>query len=391
VFKPTLAAGHRAIIGRSLGTKEVRLVYGQGTRTTRSEATPPEDRKRFCLSDQDVLTLARWACLIEKHYSKLAGRDLPMDIEWAKDGIVGELFIVQARPETVHSAKPQTAVASVYRLKDKPGKVLVTGQAVGEKIGAGLVKVVREIAELGSVREGEVLVAPSTNPDWEPVMRRVAAIVTDQGGRTAHAAIVSREFGIPCIVGAGNATELLATGQEVTVCCAEGSEGHVYEGRLHFVTEKIDASAVPATRTKIMLTVGDPRQAFRFSFIPNSGVGLARTEFIVTNYIGVHPMALAHFSELKDPAVIRQIRERIGEEDPREFFIQRFSEGVARIAAATSKPTSMRNCLEARSLSPRRTTRCWASAAPRATIIPDMRTGLRWNARRWRARAMTSA
>jgi pyruvate,water dikinase len=334
VFKPTLAAGHRAIIGRSLGTKEVRLVYGQGTRTTRSEATPPEDRKRFCLSDQDVLTLARWACLIEKHYSKLAGRDLPMDIEWAKDGIVGELFIVQARPETVHSAKPQTAVASVYRLKDKPGKVLVTGQAVGEKIGAGLVKVVREIAELGSVREGEVLVAPSTNPDWEPVMRRVAAIVTDQGGRTAHAAIVSREFGIPCIVGAGNATELLATGQEVTVCCAEGSEGHVYEGRLHFVTEKIDASAVPATRTKIMLTVGDPRQAFRFSFIPNSGVGLARTEFIVTNYIGVHPMALAHFSELKDPAVIRQIRERIGEEDPREFFIQRFSEGVARIAAA---------------------------------------------------------
>jgi pyruvate, water dikinase len=334
VFKPTLATGYRAIIDRRLGSKEVRLVYGQGTRTTRSEATPDGDRKRFCLSDEDVLTLARWACLIEEHYSKIAGHAQPMDIEWAKDGITGELFIVQARPETVHSAKPQTAAASVYRLKGKPGKVLVSGQAVGEKIGAGPVRVVRDIAQLGSVRDGEVLVAQSTDPDWEPVMRRVAAIVTDQGGRTAHAAIVSREFGIPCIVGAGDATQRLATGQEVTVCCAEGSEGHVYEGRLDFGTETIDAASVPATRTKIMLTVGDPSQAFRFSFIPNSGVGLARTEFIVTNHIGVHPMALAHFPQLKDADAVRQIRERIGREDPREFFISRFSEGVGRIAAA---------------------------------------------------------
>jgi pyruvate,water dikinase len=334
VFKPALASGHRAIIGRTLGTKEVRLVYGQGTRKTRSEATPAEDRKRFCLADGDVLTLARWACLIEKHYSKLAGRDLPMDIEWAKDGLTGELFILQARPETVHSAKPQTATAAVYRLKDRPGRALVAGQAVGEKIGAGQVRVVRDVAQLGTVQDGEVLVAPSTNPDWEPVMRRVAAIVTDQGGRTAHAAIVSREFGIPCIVGTGNATGLLATGQDVTVCCAEGSEGHVYQGRLDFGIEEIDASAVPPTRTHIMLTVGDPRQAFQFSFIPNSGVGLARTEFIVTNHIGVHPMALARYPNLKDQAAVQQIRERIGEEDPREFFIRRFSEGVARIAAA---------------------------------------------------------
>ena len=334
VFKPTLATGHRAIIGRRLGSKEVRLVYGQGTRTTRSEATPDEDRKRFCLSDENVLTLARWACLIEEHYSKIAGHSQPMDIEWAKDGIIGELFILQARPETVHSAKPQTAAASVYRLKDKPSKVLVTGQAVGEKIGAGVVRIVREIAQLGSVQDGEVLVAQSTDPDWEPVMRRVAAIVTDQGGRTAHAAIVSREFGIPCIVGTGDATQRLATGQEVTVCCAEGSEGHVYEGRLRFGTEEIDAASVPATRTKIMLTVGDPSQAFRFSFIPNAGVGLARTEFIVTNHIGVHPMALARFPQLKDQAAVRQIRERIGNEDAREFFNSRFSEGVARIAAA---------------------------------------------------------
>jgi pyruvate,water dikinase len=244
------------------------------------------------------------------------------------------LFIVQARPETVHSSKPQTAAASVYRLKDKPGKVLVSGQAVGEKIGAGPLRVVRDVAQLGSVQDGEVLVAQSTDPDWEPVMRRVAAIVTDQGGRTAHAAIVSREFGIPCIVGAGDATQRLATGQEVTVCCAEGSEGHVYEGHLPFGTEEIDAASVPATRTKIMLTVGDPSQAFRFSFIPNSGVGLARTEFIVTNHIGIHPMALARFPQLKDAAAVRQIRERIGREGPREYFISRFSEGVGRIAAA---------------------------------------------------------
>ena len=334
VFKPTLATGYRAIIGRRLGSKEVRLVYGQGTRTTRSEATPDEDRKRFCLADEDVLTLARWSCLIEEHYSKIAGHSRPMDIEWAKDGIIGELFIVQARPETVHSAKPQAAAASVYRLKDKPSKVLVSGQAVGEKIGVGVVRVVRDVAQLGSVQDGEVLAAQSTDPDWEPVMRRVAAIVTDQGGRTAHAAIVSREFGIPCIVGAGDATQRLTTGQEVTVCCSEGSEGHVYEGRLRFGTEEIDAASVPATRTKIMLTVGDPSQAFQFSFIPNSGVGLARTEFIVTNHIGIHPMALARFPQLKDAAAVRQIRERIGSEDPREFFISRFSEGVGRIAAA---------------------------------------------------------
>jgi pyruvate,water dikinase len=334
VFKPTLLNGCRAIIGRCLGTKEVRLVYGQGTRTTRSEATPVRDRAVFSLTDDEVLTLARWACLIEKHYSVLSGRDQPMDIEWAKDGITGELFVLQARPETVHSAKPQKAAGEVYRLKDRPGRLLVSGQAVGEKIGAGPARVVRDVSELDSVCDGEVLVAESTDPDWEPVMRRVGAIVTDQGGRTAHAAIVSREFGIPCIVGAGNATSLLITGQEVTVSCAEGSEGHVYEGRTPFGTEWIDAASVPSTRTKVMLTVGDPSQAFRFSFIPNSGVGLARIEFIITNHIGVHPMALARFPHLTDRAALRQIRERIGAEDPREFFIDRLSEGVARIAAA---------------------------------------------------------
>ncbi|HKO41828.1 MAG TPA: phosphoenolpyruvate synthase [Pyrinomonadaceae bacterium] len=334
LFKPTLKTGFRAIIGRQLGTKEVRLVYGDGSRTTRSEATPEEERRKFSLSDDEVLKLANWACLIEDHYSERAGHRQPMDIEWAKDGISGELFIVQARPETVHSTRPRTAVAESYRLKGQPGSPLVKGQAVGEKIGSGRVKLVQEAADLQKVQAGDVLVARLTDPDWEPVMRRVAAIVTDQGGRTAHAAIVSREFGIPCIVGSGNATELLHDGDEVTVACSEGPEGHVYAGRIPYEVERIDATAVPQTRTQVMLTLGDPAQAFKNSFIPNAGVGLARTEFIVTNHIGVHPMALARYPNLKDQNAVRQIAACIGNEDPRKFFVRRFSEGVARIAAA---------------------------------------------------------
>jgi pyruvate,water dikinase len=334
VFKPTLTQGHDAVISRRLGTKEVRLVYAQGTRTTRSEATPTEDRQRFSLRDAEVLTLARWACLIEKHYSELAQRPMPMDIEWAKDGITGELYVLQARPETVHSAKLKRATADIYRLKGAAGDPVVIGQAVGERIGAGRVRVVRDVAQVGAVQNGEVLVAQNTDPDWEPAMRRVAAIVTDQGGRTAHAAIVSREFGIPCIVGTGNATNVLKTGQDVTVCCAEGSEGHVYAGQVPFAIERIDATLVPETQTKIMLTVGDPGQAFQFAAIPNAGVGLARTEFIINNQIGIHPMALCRFPNLKDPQAIEEIRKRIGNEDPKDFFIRRFSEGIARIAAA---------------------------------------------------------
>jgi len=334
IFKPTLKTGHRPIIGRRLGSKEVRLVYGDGSRTTRSEPTPESERKRYSLNDDDVLKLARWACLIEEHYSAHAGHPQPMDIEWAKDGVTGELFIVQARPETVHSSKATQASAEVYRLTGEHSFPVVTGQAVGEKIGAGRVRVVREAAELQEVKDGEVLVARLTDPDWEPVMRRVAAIVTDQGGRTAHAAIVSREFGIPCIVGTGNATEVLRNGDEVTVVCSEGPEGHVYAGRVAFNIEKVAATAIPRTRTEVMLTIGDPSRAFQMSFIPNDGVGLARTEFIVTNHIGIHPMALARYPNLKDPKVVQEIAARIREEDPREFFIQRFSEGVARIAAA---------------------------------------------------------
>jgi pyruvate, water dikinase len=334
VFKPTLKSGHRSIIGRRLGSKEVRLVYGGGSRTTRSEATPIEARNQFSLNDEEVFKLAHWACMIEDHYSELAGHPQPMDIEWAKDGVSGDLFIVQARPETVHSAKPRTAIAETYRLGEPPGPPLVTGRAVGEKIGSGTVRVVRETTELQKVQPGDVLVARLTDPDWEPVMRRVSAIVTDQGGRTAHAAIVSREFGIPCIVGTGNATEVLKHSGEVTVVCSEGPEGHVYPGRLRFEIEKIDAAAVPQTHTQVMLTVGDPARAFQLSFIPNSGVGLARTEFVVTNHIGIHPMALARYPNLKDQQALKEIAARIGDEAPHEFFVRRFSEGVGRIAAA---------------------------------------------------------
>ena len=334
VFKPTLKLGYRSIIGRKPGTKEVRLVYGDGSRTTRSEVTPLEERRQFSLTDDEVLKLARWACLIEEHYSELAGHPQPMDIEWAKDGLTGNLFVVQARPETVHSAKQRTAAVEVYRLTGDHGVPLVAGQAVGEKIGTGRVRVVRDASELQKVEAGDVLVARITDPDWEPVMRRVAAIVTDQGGRTAHAAIVSREFGLPCIVGTGNGTQALHDGDEVTVTCSEGSEGHVYAGRIPFAVEQIDAASVPQTRTPVMLTVGDPTKAFELSFIPSGGVGLARTEFIITNHIGVHPMALARYPELNDQQAIKEIAVRIGAEDAREFFIRRFSEGVARIAAA---------------------------------------------------------
>ena len=332
VFKPTLK-DHNSIVSRSLGSKEVRMVYSAGTRSTRNEKTPEDQRRIFCLNDDDVLKLARWAILIEDHYSKLANHPQPMDIEWAKDGLSGQLFIVQARPETVHSSKSRSASTDVYHLKVTPGVPLVTGQAVGEKIGVGRTRVVTDVKFIQQVQPGEVLVAESTDPDWEPVMKKAAAIVTNQGGRTAHAAIVSREFGIPCIVGTGNATKVLQTGTEVTVCCSQGSTGHVYEGRLTFEVEKVKAEAVPKTHTKVMLNVGDPAQAFHLAEIPNSGVGLARIEFIV-NHIGIHPMALARYPNLKDEQAIEEIQGRIGSEDPREFFVSRLSEGVGRIAAA---------------------------------------------------------
>ncbi len=334
VFKPTLRNGFDSIIGRQLGSKEVRLIYGDGTRTTRSEATPMEDRSRYCLTDSEVVQLSRWGCLIEEHYSKIAGHPQPMDIEWAKDGMTGKLYIVQARPETVHSAKAHAHTTEIFHLTGTPGPMLAKGQAVGERIGSGKARVITEVSRLNEVQAGEILIARNTDPDWEPVMRRVAGIVTDQGGRTAHAAIVSREFGIPCIVGTGNATQTVRTGQDVTVCCTEGNEGHLYSGLVSFKRDKAIQTTLPQMRTKIMLIVGDPTRAFDFAAIPNDGVGLARIEFIITNHIGIHPMALANLETLRDPQSVAQIRSRIGSEDAQEFFVRRLSEGVGRIAAA---------------------------------------------------------
>ena len=334
VFKPSVERGVFPIVGRKLGTKEVRLVYDENGSGTLSETTPESDRSRFSLSDPEVTRLAEWGCTIEKHYSALAGHPQPMDIEWARDGISGKLFIIQARPETVHSRKSQTAGSNVYRFAEQTGPAIVRGQAVGEKIGTGRVRVVLSPRDLDTVLPGEILVAQKTDPDWEPVMRKVAAIVTDQGGRTAHAAIVSREFGIPCVVGTGNATKTLRTGQDVTVSCAEGAEGRVYSGRISFVVDDLAPSTPLQLHTQMMLTVGDPGKAFALASIPNAGVGLARTEFIINNNIGIHPMALVRYPELKDADAVRKISQLLNGENPRDFFVRRFSEGVARIAAA---------------------------------------------------------
>ena len=334
VFKPTLDTAEKPIVSRRLGSKEIRLIYAEGSKATASEPVPPEQRSRFCLNDNEVLTLARWAGAVERHYSGVNGHPTPMDLEWAKDGISGELFILQARPETVHASRPQSFLPERFRLSPEHGAAIVSGQAVGERIASGRVRVVLDPSQLGQVQAGEVLVAPHTDPDWEPVMKRIAAIITDHGGRTAHAAIISREIGLCCVVGSGNGTAMLHDGDLVTVSCAEGSSGNVYSGLVPFEVTRPDLSLIPETRTAIMLNVGDPSQAFRLRAIPNGGVGLARIEFIINNHIGIHPMALVRYPALRDPAAVAEIEKRIGTQAPKEFFIERLSEGVAQIAAA---------------------------------------------------------
>jgi pyruvate,water dikinase len=337
VFKTTLVKDHEAIINRHLGTKKIKLVCADEGGPTNIESVSPAMQRRFSLSDKEVLKLADWACMIEVHYSVLAGHARPMDIEWAKDGLSNELYIVQARPETVHSTKKHGLTAENYRLSVKPPAPIVTGQAVGEKISAGRVRVVGRVEDLSRVEKDDILVARNTNPDWEPVMKRVSGIITDQGGRTSHAAIVSRELGLACVVGCNNATELLKNGDDVTISCAEGPDGRVYAGRVPFRVERQDISGFTNTRTKIMLNVADPSLAFKLAALPNAGVGLARIEFIITNQIGVHPMALAHFPALKSEKMKAEILKRLresGESDPKEFFIRRLAEGIGTIAAA---------------------------------------------------------
>ncbi len=334
VFKPTLAKGFRPIVKRAVGQKQEKLIYStRGGKSTRAVPVPAEDRRRFSLTDDEVLALARWGCLIEEHYSARAGSPTPMDVEWAKDGISGELFVVQARPETVHAKRP-TAVREVYRLLEM-GLPLLTGRSVGEKIGSGPVRVVRDLDQLQDFRPGEVLVADMTDPDWEPAMKLAAAVVTNRGGRTCHAAIVSREIGVPCVVGTEKATAVLGTGQTVTVDCAGGEIGYVYGGALHFERRTLDLGALERPRTRIMMNVGNPEQAFALSFLPNDGVGLAREEFIISASIQIHPMALARFDTLPDGPAKRQIAELTANYPRRtDYFVDRLAEGVGRIAAA---------------------------------------------------------
>jgi pyruvate, water dikinase len=338
IHKATAKAGFRSVIRKDLGEKAVKLVYaGEGlaaARSVREVPVPATDRGRFVLTDDEALTLARWAILVEEHYSRRAGADVPMDLEWGKDGRTGELFILQARPETVHSQRAAGAKLEVFRLKGK-GTAVLTGKSVGGRIGCGPIRVVRSAADLPSFRDGEVLVAGMTDPDWEPVLRKAAAVVTDRGGRTCHAAIVSREMGLPCVVGTGHGTEALHDGQTVTVSCAEGDVGKVYDGPVPFERQELDPNAIQMPRVPLMLNLADPGRAFRLCQLPSAGVGLMRIEFLVSNWIGVHPMALVHPERVADPAVRAEIRERAAAYPSlTEFIIGRLASGVAQIGAA---------------------------------------------------------
>lgn len=342
VFKPTLEKGKRPILKRQLGTKHQKMVYApQGSpHPTKNIPTTKEELETFSLTDEEILTLARYAIAIENHYSKEAGQYRPMDMEWAKDGNSGELFIVQARPETVQSQKmkkEEKVLEKFYFKNPKEEKtVLLSGKAVGSKIGTGKVRVINNIINMGDLKPGEILVADNTDPDWEPAMKKAAAVITNRGGRTCHAAIVAREIGVPAIVGAVGATEKLENGMDVTVSCAEGEEGFVYEGIFDYEIEKIDLSNLEQPKTKIYMNVGNPEKAFAFSQIPNNGVGLARMEFIINNYIKAHPLALMDLhkgkSDFEDAEKVKKII--IGYENPKEFFINKIAEGVGMIAAA---------------------------------------------------------
>ncbi|MGZ5650301.1 MAG: phosphoenolpyruvate synthase [Usitatibacter sp.] len=335
VFKPALAVGKRAVLRRTLGGKKMKMVYaGGGLRhATRNLPTAPEERERFCLADGEVITLADYTVRIERHFSERAGHPVPIDAEWAKDGEDGRIYIVQARPETVASRRSSTLITE-YAIAGKP-TVRATGRAVGQKVAAGAVRVVRGPADLEAFQAGEVLVADTTAPDWGTVMKRAAAIVTNRGGRTCHAAIVARELGIPAVVGAEGATATFHTGEVVTVSCAGGIKGRVYEGAVPFTTLETETRDLPAPKTNILVNVGDPDIAFQLSFLPTQGVGLARMEFVIANHIKAHPMALLHPERIDDAAVRAEIAALTrNHASGADFFVERLSEGVGTIAAA---------------------------------------------------------
>ncbi|MEM2916477.1 MAG: phosphoenolpyruvate synthase [Candidatus Woesearchaeota archaeon] len=334
VFKPTLKEGYKPIIQKVLGEKSIKMIYAtEGTHPTKNIATPPEERRKFSLTDEEVLQLAKWGVIIEDHYSQKKGKWTPMDIEWAKDGQSGKLFVVQARPETVQSQKSKT-ILEEYVLKQK-GKVILTGKSVGNKIGSGTAQVIKDVKEIDRFKPGDILVTEMTDPDWVPIMRMAKAIVTNKGGRTCHAAIVSRELGIPCVVGTLHATEKIKNGQKITVSCAEGEEGKVYDGILKYDIQKIDLKQMPKTKTKVMMNVGNPEEAFELSFIPNQGVGLARMEFVINEYIKIHPMALIKFDKLMDETAKRKIEELThGYKNKPDFFVDKLAQGLGMITAA---------------------------------------------------------
>lgn len=335
VFKPTFEQGSRTVLRRTLGAKKIKMVYMEGgTReATRNVPTPAIDRQRFCISDEDVLTLADYAIKVERHYSHKAGHPVPVDMEWAMDGIDRQLYVVQARPETVASRKPSNFLEE-FALKGA-GRALISGRAVGARVGSGTARIIESAARIAEFRPGEVLVTDSTTPDWEPIMKHAAAIITNRGSRTCHAAIVAREFGIPAVIGCEDATQKIATGQVVTVSCAEGSVGKVYEGSIPFEVQRIDVAEMPRPKTKIMLILGNPEIAFRSSFLPNDGVGLARMEFVITESIKAHPMALLHPERVADENERRAVMELArNDASPAEFFVRSLSEGVGTIAAA---------------------------------------------------------
>jgi pyruvate,water dikinase len=334
VHKPTLALDFRPILRRELGDKAVEMVYAEGGSSTVVERAVSGSRRRsFALNDDDVLALAHWAVRIERHYSEAAGRPVPMDLEWAKDGRDGRLYIVQARPETVFSQR-RTAKLEFFRMRGK-GRLITRGKSVGSRVASGTARVVHSIQDLATFKAGEVLVAPMTDPDWEPVMKRASAIVTDHGGRTCHAAIVSRELGLPCVVGTGNGSALIDTGDMVTVSCAEGDEGKVYEGQIEFNREEVDPSTLPRPSTPVMLNVGNPETALMVAQLPSAGVGLARLEFIISSAIGIHPMALVHPERVTRREALAEIRTRSEPHaSPREFFIEKLASGIAQIAGA---------------------------------------------------------
>ena len=330
VFKPALAAGKYPIVRRNLGSKLIKMEFDPDKASGRSVRTvdvDPEDRRKFALTDEDVIELAKFATIIEKHYGR------PMDIEWGKDGIDGKIYILQARPETVKSRQNSSDVQQKFTLKTR-GKVLAEGRAIGQKIGAGPVRIVADASEMDRVQKGDVLVTDMTDPNWEPVMKKASAIVTNRGGRTCHAAIIARELGIPAVVGCGDATESLEENTPVTVSCAEGDTGHIYSGIQDFTVDEVRRGALPEVPVKIMMNIGNPQLAFDFCQIPNKGVGLARLEFIINNNIGVHPKLCLEYPNI--PSEMRDKLDRItaGYKDPVDFYVSKIAEGVATIACA---------------------------------------------------------